>query len=227
MVPSASSFSSAQDCNGKIATSQTTVAMTTSLESESPAITSVAQSEADGAIQTTSDSSAVAPAPEAQTEVDSAAVQTTANSATTSSSSSGNVLISGSGDGTYYYDYTGKTCPNQAEYPENNGYTSCEPSSGYQTLASRMNNNIVALALDQVTNHKAELCGKRVIVYHNGVEVNATFVVWDSCLACTGGVRLDFSLSALSAIDADACTLGVVPGISWKVVDEQIIEYVP
>ncbi|KAJ3211093.1 phosphomevalonate kinase [Entophlyctis luteolus] len=206
--------------------------MTTSLESESPAITSVAQSEADGAIQTTSDSSAVAPAPEAQTEVDSAAVQTTANSATTSSSSvtnsstsSENVLISGSGDGTYYYDYTGKTCPNQAEYPENNGYTSCEPSSGYKTLASRTNNNIVALALDQVTNHKAELCGKRVIVYHNGVEVNATFVVWDSCLACTGGVRLDFSLSALSAIDADACTLGVVPGISWKVVDEQIIEY--
>ncbi|KAJ3200973.1 hypothetical protein HDU82_008466, partial [Entophlyctis luteolus] len=86
-----------------------------------------------------------------------------------------------------------------------------------------MNNNIVALALDEMTGNKAELCGKRVIVYYNGVEIDATFVVWDSCLACTGGGRLDFSMSALSVINPNACALGIVPGISWKVVDEQII----
>ncbi|KAI9349510.1 hypothetical protein BDR26DRAFT_915248 [Obelidium mucronatum] len=139
-----------------------------------------------------------------------------------------NVLISGSGDGSYYYDFTGRTCPHEQSYPENNGYTSCEPSAPpYMTLGQHQDNFIVALALDQMNANKANLCGKRVIVKYNGIEVSGSFVVWDSCAACTGGVRLDFSLSALLAINPDACFKGVVPGISWEVTDEQVIPYYP
>ncbi|TPX66765.1 hypothetical protein CcCBS67573_g07722 [Chytriomyces confervae] len=144
-----------------------------------------------------------------------------------SSSSSGNVLIRGSGSGTYFYDVEGRTCNGEGAYNENQAYTSCEPSAPpYTTLANRRNNNIVALALDQMNANKAGLCGKRVIVKYNGQVVDATFVVWDSCAACTGGVKLDFSVSALSAIEPAACTLGNVGGIEWEVVDEQVIPYV-
>ncbi|KAI8618205.1 hypothetical protein BC830DRAFT_1216788 [Chytriomyces sp. MP71] len=145
----------------------------------------------------------------------------------TSSSGSGNVLISGKGDGTYYYDFTGNTCNNEPAYQENHGYTSCEPSAPpYRTLAEHQDNFIVALALDQMNANKAVLCGKRVKIYRNGQPVLGNFVVWDSCAACTGGVRLDFSVSALMSIDSRACELGVVPNISWEVVDEQVIPYV-
>ncbi|KAJ3238602.1 hypothetical protein HDU81_007522 [Chytriomyces hyalinus] len=144
-----------------------------------------------------------------------------------SSSSSANVLIRGSGSGTYYFDVEGRTCNGEASYNENQAYTSCEPSAPpYTSLANRKNNNIVALALDQMNANKANLCGKRVIVKYNGRVVDATFVVWDSCAACTGGVKLDFSVSALSAIEPAACTLGNVGGIEWEVVDEQVIPYV-
>ncbi|KAI8609531.1 hypothetical protein BC830DRAFT_1150064 [Chytriomyces sp. MP71] len=143
------------------------------------------------------------------------------------SSGTGNVLISGSGQGSYYYDIEGKTCNNDPAYPENTAYTSCEPNAGFQTLQQRGNNNIVALALDEMNANKAGLCGKRVVVKVGGVVVQREFVVWDSCAACSGGVRLDFSVSGLQAVSGDACTLGLVPNVSWEVMDEQVIPYVP
>ncbi|KAJ3066052.1 hypothetical protein HDU98_010617 [Podochytrium sp. JEL0797] len=137
------------------------------------------------------------------------------------------VLITGSGSGTYYYDAAGNSCPGQGSLAaEGNGYTSCEPSSGYKTLAEHHDNYIVALDINQMNGHKAELCGKRVVVKHNGVVVPGNFVVWDSCVACAGGVRLDFSLTGLEMVDPNACELGVVPGVSWEVLDEQVIPYV-
>lgn len=144
-----------------------------------------------------------------------------------SSPGSANVLVRGSGSGTYFFDAEGRTCNSEAPYAENDGYTFCEPSTPpFTTLANRRNNNIVALALDQMNANKTNLCGKRVIVKYNGRVVDATFVVWDACAACTGGVKLDFSVSALSAIEPSTCYLGVVPGMEWDVVDEQIIPYV-
>ncbi|ORY53297.1 hypothetical protein BCR33DRAFT_192576 [Rhizoclosmatium globosum] len=142
--------------------------------------------------------------------------------------SSSNIILSGKGSGTYYYDYTNKVCPGFPAYPENNGITSCESSAPpYRTLSSRQTNDIVAIAIDQLSANKAGLCGKRVIVKYNGVPMQRKFFVWDACLACTGGVKLDFSLSALSEISDSACQLGVVPGISWDITDEQVIPYVP
>ncbi|KAJ3067783.1 hypothetical protein HDU98_009021 [Podochytrium sp. JEL0797] len=147
------------------------------------------------------------------------------------SSSSAKVLISGSGDGSYYYDSAGTGCANQPSLGNDLrtgaiGYTSCEPSTGYQTLLSRGDNYMVALALDEMNANKAGLCGKQVIVKHNGVVQPGNFVVWDSCPACTGGVRLDFSLGALQAIAPDVCTTGIVSGITWEVTDVQVIPYV-
>ncbi|KAJ3069543.1 hypothetical protein HDU98_007383, partial [Podochytrium sp. JEL0797] len=166
------------------------------------------------------------PQPDSQTPVAPAPVPQPDTVPPSGTTSSANVLISGSGSGTYYYDVNNAVCPGAPLYPENQGYTSCEPSTGYQTLASRNTNFIVALAVDQMNGNKANLCGKRVVVKHNGQVVPGTFVVWDSCAACTGGVKLDFSLSALQQISSDACFLGVVPGVSWEVTDEQVIPYV-
>ncbi|KAJ3062297.1 hypothetical protein HDU98_001815 [Podochytrium sp. JEL0797] len=179
------------------------------------------------------------PAPEAipTTAAAVAVVATTAaaaaptKAAVAPSSSSAKVLISGSGDGSYYYDSAGTGCANQPSLADNLrtggiGYTSCEPSTGYQTLLSRGDNYIVALALDEMNANKAGLCGKQVIVKHNGVVQPGNFVVWDSCPACTGGVRLDFSLGALQEIASDVCTTGIVSGISWEVTDVQVIPYV-
>ncbi|KAJ3063028.1 hypothetical protein HDU98_001107 [Podochytrium sp. JEL0797] len=140
--------------------------------------------------------------------------------------SSANILISGSGSGTYYYDIYNQVCPGFTHYAENQGITACEPSVGYQTLAQRNNNNIVAIAVDQLSANKAGLCGKRVVVKYNGEEVEGNFVVWDACVACTGGVKIDFSLGALQKIEPNACHMGVVPGMSWEVTDEQVIPYV-
>jgi hypothetical protein len=53
-------------------------------------------------------------------------------------------------------------------------------------------------------------------------------VVFDGCEACIGGSRIDFSLSALDQIDnGNACRDGLVPGISWKVTNNQIIPFIP
>ncbi|KAJ3112519.1 hypothetical protein HK100_002303 [Physocladia obscura] len=137
-----------------------------------------------------------------------------------------NILITGSGVGSYYYDVTGITCNNNPPYAETNGYAFCEPGTGYKTLAQRGNNYIVALAVDQMNSNKAGLCGKQVIVSYNGKVVPEIFVIWDACAACSGGVRLDFSVTALLGINPNACALGLVPGITWQVTDTQIIPYV-
>ncbi|XXQ32926.1 Uncharacterized protein PBTT_03386 [Plasmodiophora brassicae] len=76
---------------------------------------------------------------------------------------------------------------------------------------------------------RANLCGKQIRVFKDGVEVpGGPFFVFDGCVACIGGGRIDFSVTALNAIDnGNACNDGIVPGISWKVTDTQIIHYTP
>jgi hypothetical protein len=63
-----------------------------------------------------------------------------------------------------------------------------------------------------------------------GLQVNAPdggeFFVWDGCAACVGGVRIDFSVSGARNVEADACTVGVVPGVSWSVSSTQVKNFV-
>lgn len=144
-----------------------------------------------------------------------------------------NILYSGTGLGSYYYDAFSGLCPHETvNYPENTGIASCE--SYYEgpnqiPLRDHKSNDLIAIdnTLLQQPGGRAKYCGKRVVVRYKGNVVNRNFIVWDGCGACINGARLDFSREALLYINPDACTLGLIPDISWNVVDEQLMEFVP
>ena len=143
--------------------------------------------------------------------------------------SGGASLYSGSGSGTYYYDVAGATC-NGVGFPETSGYPYCTSfdSSKYKRLNEYGTNKIVAIDRKVLAANRATMCGKQIQVFKNGVEVPGPFVVFDGCEACEGGGRIDFSLTALNQIDnGNACQSGVVPGITWKVTNTQIIPFIP
>jgi hypothetical protein len=140
-------------------------------------------------------------------------------------------LYSGSGSGTFYYDVTGRSCSGPS-YAENQGYPTCtsfDPAK-WKKLSEYGTNKIVAIDNTLLQGQgRANLCGKQIQVFKDGVEVpGGPFVVFDGCEACIGGSRIDFSLSALDQIDnGNACRDGLVPGISWKVTNNQIIPFIP
>lgn len=147
-------------------------------------------------------------------------------------SGGGNVLYQGSGSGTYYYDIRGQSC-NGETYAENNGYPSCTsfaPGPNQQTLAQVNSNNVVAIDRNVLGANRAGLCGKKVLVYKDGRQVSAPdggdFFVWDGCEACVGGGKIDFSVSGIRNVDGNGCNLGVVPGVTYKVVDQQVKTFV-
>lgn len=137
-------------------------------------------------------------------------------------------LYAGSGSGTYYYDVRTQCPQNPNGYPETDGYATCEsfsPGPNQKTLRQGNSDNVVAIDMNVLKVNRAGLCGKKIIVTHNGAPVSAPdggdFYVWDGCAACVGGGRIDFSVSGLRNADPNACNLGVVPGVSWQVVDVQ------
>lgn len=148
------------------------------------------------------------------------------------SSNGSAVLNTGSGGGTYYYDVTGATCNGDAPYRENQGYPKC---ASYDLASARTvqqfgTNNAVAIdnTLLVGADGREKYCGKQIRVFKDGVEVaGCPFFVWDGCEACLGGVRIDFSVSALRSIQENACTVGVVPGISWEVTETQVVPFEP
>ncbi len=91
--------------------------------------------------------------------------------------------------------------------------------------------NIVAIDANVLSANRAGLCGKKVLVFKDGAPVAAPdggdFFVWDGCAACVGGGRIDLSVSGAQQVDPAACQLGVVPGVSFQVVDEQVKPFVP
>lgn len=145
----------------------------------------------------------------------------------------GSSLYSGSGGGTYYYDVSGRTCNGDPRYAENDGYPTCTSfnPSFWKTVQQYGTNNMVAIdrTLLSTPEGRARYCGKQIKVYRNGAEVSSgPFFVFDGCQACEGGTRIDFSVSALDSISGGtACRDGVVSGISWDVIDNQIIPFVP
>ncbi len=140
------------------------------------------------------------------------------------------VLYRGKGFGSYYYDTSGKECI--TKFAEVDGYTSCEsyiPGKNQITLQQRNNNYIVAIDVEKLQEHggRKKYCGKRVKVSRNGKLFDKKFVVWDGCVDCKKLKRLDFSLGALLQIDNNTCFLGIVPGLSWEITSDQIIEFHP
>jgi hypothetical protein len=147
---------------------------------------------------------------------------------------SGPSLYSGTASGTYYYDLR-SPCPQDPNgYPENNGYPTCTSftaGANQQTLAQLGTNNVVAIDANLLSGNRAKYCGKKVIVTYNGQQVAAPdggdFFVWDGCAACVGGGKIDFSVSGARNINSNACTLGVIPGVTFNVVDTQVKTFVP
>lgn len=145
-----------------------------------------------------------------------------------------NSLYSGSGSGTYYYDLH-TWCSGLPPPPENDGYPYCasfDPAQPtYKTLRQLGTNNVIAIDRNIITSNRAMLCGKKIQVFKDGAPVSAPdggdFFVWDGCEACIGGSRIDFSLSGLQKAESDACTVGLVPGITWQVMDEQVQQFFP
>ena len=140
---------------------------------------------------------------------------------------------SGTQSGTYYYS-TNKVCPSEPNgYPELDGYPSCAsftPGPNQQTLRQVNSNNIVAIDAGLLSGDRARYCGKQVNIFKNGQQVFApdggNFFVWDGCDACRGGSRIDLSVNGLQNVDPNACQLGVVPGVTWQVVDRTIKQFV-
>jgi hypothetical protein len=146
---------------------------------------------------------------------------------------SGNVIYSGSGQGTYYYDIKTPCPQDPAGYAETNGDPLCTSNNPafWKTIRQYGTNNIIAMDSSLIGSNRAKYCGKQVVVKRNGVCVAAPdggdFFIWDGCDACVGGVRLDFSVSGARAVDSNACIKGVIPGVSWEVTDKQVVAFVP
>lgn len=140
-----------------------------------------------------------------------------------------------SNDISFYFssDGTGGKCGpanNINFFPESNAFSSCEPNSGYQTLRQRNNDNIVAIPISLMD--KAKYCGKRVIVTINGQERDdLPLVVWDNCLECgrAGNGGLDFSSNMFAElVGVERCAEGRIKNeLSWRIVDEQIMDWYP
>ncbi|NDD83761.1 hypothetical protein EBZ38_05680 [bacterium] len=138
------------------------------------------------------------------------------------------LYTSGETFGTYYYDIKTQ-CPSEPNgYPETNGYPFCADAVTPLKLIQLGTNNVVAIARSLFNTGK-NYCGKKVIVYYNGVQIAppdpGSFFVGDACEACSSDGHIDFSVSGLQQINTQACTLGKVPGISFQIVDELVFNF--
>jgi hypothetical protein len=129
------------------------------------------------------------------------------------------------GVGSFYYGTNG-IC-NGLSYSENQGYTFCESdASGPNQLTLSQRNNLNIVAIGSLTReNRAELCGKNVRVYYNGVAQGQDYVIWDKCASC-GDTTLDFSIDAIQQINPNACEDGLTKNLSWEILDTNGIEFV-
>ena len=142
---------------------------------------------------------------------------------------SGNNDSSGSGSyqgvGSFYYGTNG-ICYGLS-YSENQGYTFCESdASGPNQLTLSQRNNLNIVAIGGLTReNKADLCGKKIRVYYNGVSQGQDYVIWDKCASC-GDTTLDFSIDAIQKINPNACEDGLTKNVSWEILDTNGIKFV-
>lgn len=146
--------------------------------------------------------------------------------------SAANVINSGQGFGTYYYDIKQTKACNADFTNENKGNVECSFSKAL-SLNQLNSNNVVAMNHTLLAGNLKKYCGKRVIVTVNGKQSSTPFFIGDGCVRCAtgsststhwnanGAPGLDFSFSALNQLSSQACNAGHVD-ISWEIVDETI-----
>ncbi|KAK5988064.1 hypothetical protein PT974_12201 [Cladobotryum mycophilum] len=141
------------------------------------------------------------------------------------------VLTSGTGFGTYYYDIE-KTEACGANFTfQNMGVVECNNAA--LSLNQINSNYIVAMNHTELAGNFAKYCGKRVRVSVNGITYNQPLFIGDGCERCgtgpssnnkwnaVGAPGLDFSYSVLSELSSSACHAGHIE-ISWEIINETL-----
>lgn len=144
------------------------------------------------------------------------------------------VIYSGNGFGTYYYDVQHSESCDQDLSVANTGNVECS-----QFIALNLNeinsNNLVAMNHSLIASNLAQYCGRQVVVSVNGVASSTPFFIGDGCERCgtgsatgpwnpNGAPGLDFSFSALSALNSNACSQGHI-NLSWQVLDTTLYNF--
>lgn len=145
------------------------------------------------------------------------------------------VLNSGTGFGTYYYDVQEtQACGTDFEY-QNEGYVEC---SYYTALSlDQMNTDyVVAMNHSLLVEDLGYYCGKKVVVTVNGVQSDLPLFIGDGCQRCgtgsansdvwnpNGAPGLDFSYTVLNQLSSSACAAGHID-ISWEIVNETLYDF--
>ncbi len=147
------------------------------------------------------------------------------------------VIYSGEGFGTYYYDVQNLNGCGNNFANINSGGVEC----GWQTATTlnQINSDyVVAMNASQLGQDMSLYCGKKVVVSVNGVASNLPFFIGDGCARCgtgsdtnsnwdaNGAPGLDFSYSALSQLSSNACNAGHID-ITWEILDETVRTFSP
>jgi hypothetical protein len=140
------------------------------------------------------------------------------------------VIYSGTGFGTYYYDVEEVQACGTDFSNQNLGDVECNLQTGL-TLDQINSDYLVAMNHTQLVGDMALYCGRKVIVTVNGVTSDLPLFIGDGCQRCgtgsststvwnpTGAPGLDFSYSVLSQLNSEACDAGHID-ISWQITNE-------
>jgi hypothetical protein len=145
------------------------------------------------------------------------------------------VINSGTGFGTYYYDVQHvQSCG--ADFTNmNQGFVECSQFIPW-TLNNVNSNNIVAMNHTLLAGNLAKYCGRQVVVSVNGKASSTPFFIGDGCERCgtgsstnsvwnpNGAPGLDFSFTALSALNSNACFAGHID-LSWQILDNTLYNF--
>lgn len=129
------------------------------------------------------------------------------------------VINSGSGIGTYYYDIQN---PQVCNYDLSSMNTANDVTCWSKTLQDINSDYLVAMNVSELDSDrkKKKYCGKKVTVTVNGAVSDLPLFIGDGCERCaTGEPGLDFSYRVANILNSSVCYHGHLD-LSWEVVDE-------
>ena len=146
-----------------------------------------------------------------------------------------NVIFSGTGFGTYYYDIQQVDACDTSFATLNMGQLECSLET-VLTLDQVNLDYVVAMNRTQLSEDMDIYCGKQVIVSVNGQPSSLPLFIGDGCVRCANGSAssdtwdpngspgLDFSYTVLSELSSSACADGHID-ITWEIVDETLYNF--
>jgi hypothetical protein len=146
-----------------------------------------------------------------------------------------NVIFSGTGIETYYYDLQQVDACGTSFAAQNTGQLECSLET-VLTLDQVNSDYVVAMNRTQLIGDMANYCGKKVIVSINGQPSSLPLFIGDGCERCAGGSASsntwdpnsapgpDLSYTTLSELSSSACADGHID-ITWEIVDETLYNF--